>query len=155
MTHEICSEPRGATYHRLLQWCGRRSATVLLVCRPTIPTADSALQLLGNLAPFKLRRSQQSQWPGTELLDDTAEVFEYRVDDDLLQVLHPAGDRLYCWTQPALPEDLCFLKRDGSTLLETISHERAGYLRLDASSLLSLREAVPLLRVKALASMAD
>ncbi|MBX3128286.1 MAG: hypothetical protein KF718_16295 [Polyangiaceae bacterium] len=50
--------------------------------------------------------------------------------DKLVEILVRASDSLYGWQQPQLPEDLAFLRTDGSTVLGTVAHEEDGWLEL-------------------------
>lgn len=61
-------------------------------------------------------------------------------------VLADAATSLYAWRQPELPEDLAFLRADGSVVLATIAHERDAFMELAPHEAARASDAVPWLR---------
>ena len=83
------------------------------------------------LGPHLLSVTQETEWPGTRLFDDTATVHRFSFNFETAQILKDAAGRLYDWIQPHLPEDLSILRHDGSPWLVTITHERYSSVYLN------------------------
>jgi hypothetical protein len=129
LTVDLVDEPSGETYTRLLDWCSARSDRIVLVRRSKTPLTPRAESLLRDLESY-CTSVESNAWPGTTLLGDTATVLTYETTSPVLAALESSCDRLYGWTHPELPEDLSFVRADGTPLLVTIAHERDGYLEL-------------------------
>lgn len=123
-------EPRGASYEALLRRVAEFSSLVLVVVRDDLGLTDEARQLLNELDKLGSSQMRASEWPGTQLLGGEASIWRAPVTDKLVEILVRASDSLYGWQQPQLPEDLAFLRTDGSTVLGTVAHEEDGWLEL-------------------------
>ena len=126
----IEDEPRGETYKALVREAASCCSTALLVVRDGIPGKGRIDETLSKLAPFFIRESRETIWPGTELMTGTARILRYTLSEKCAAVLSATVHGLYDWQQPLLPEDLCTLRDDGRPWLVTISHERDAYLCL-------------------------
>ena len=142
-TYDLVNEPVDETYRGLLRAAVDGCASFLFVVRAGIPVAESVHALIDALDPELISASQESEWPGTELLGHTETVYRFTLTNEALEHLASATDRLYAWLQPDLPEDLCFLRSDGSPWLATISHERDGFLVLSQAEKAYLADLVP------------
>jgi hypothetical protein len=69
--------------------------------------------------------------PGTKLLGSTRLVHEYAITPEVVAVLQETVSGMYEWQ--GSPEDLAFLRADGSELMLTIAHEAEGWLTLHES----------------------
>ena len=143
--YRIAREPAGERYRSLIDAGLRFGETLLLVERPRIGLEKKGSELLAKLEPHLIDVTQQSEWPGTVLLDHTATVYRYRFNFASAQVLKDETDRLYNWVQPELPEDPCILRRDGSAWLITITHERFAGLDLNLAEYEEFKQDAPLL----------
>lgn len=141
--YSFVEEPRGPLYAALVDLAGAHCATALLVVRDGIRLAPSATEILDALSPHAFDPRRTSEWPGTRLFDHTATVHEVAVAPAVLDVLRRAVDGLYEWLQPAAPEDLCFLRADGSAWLTTIAHESEALLELSAEEARAIAESAP------------
>ncbi len=94
-------------------------------------------------------RRRGDAWPGTQLIGETAEIVTIAPTRMVTEVLADAAPGLYDWRQPALPEDLAFLRADGSVLLATITHERDAFMELAPHEAARAFDAVPWLRAHA------
>ncbi len=143
-------EPRGEAYRQLLDFCHARCARVSLVVREMQWLSDAGVEILERLRPHQISVNELSEWPGTKLLADTASVYQYQASPRLLPSLRSAASGLYDWVHPERPEDLCFIRKDGTPMLVSISHERDAYLELTSDEVLQLRGKadliVPLIR---------
>ena len=140
-------EPKGDTYRRLLDASLEYCNVFLLVTRSYPELDESAKGLLEGLQPFFIGRTEESEWPGTELFGSTATVHRFRLTPESVTVLGDATGRLYSWEHPGLPEDLCLIRFDGSPWLVTIAHERDSYLTLSPEEKAQLLIEIPDLRL--------
>jgi hypothetical protein len=115
-----------------------------VVLRPTVPLAASASTVLHRLNDHEIARREVTEWPGTQLLlGATATLIQYRMSSRLADLLASMADGLYEWAQPNLPEDLGFLRDDGSTWLASISHERDSYVEMSRTEEERLLDHIP------------
>ncbi len=63
-------------------------------------------------------------WPGTTLIDGTAQVRFFQCTEALKSALECLGADYAAWAQPNEPEDLALYRSDGSLLLQSTTHER-------------------------------
>jgi len=95
----------------------------------------------------EVRHQPVREWPGTVLSGNrSATLHEYRCTGDLANLLSSLANGLYDWVEPQLPEDLGFLRLDGSTWLASIAHERDAFFELSRHELESLLSREPDLR---------
>ena len=133
------SEPRERTYHRLIDYALGAGATGLLVVRHSPKPDASCFDFVRKLQPYVLSATEQAEWPGTRLLDDVALVYTLAFNYPSADLLKGTVSGLDGWKHPELPEDLCVLRDDGSTLLGSIAHERVGWLSVTDTEQESLR----------------
>ena len=65
----------------------------------------------------------QKEWETTRLLDDTAYVFYFNLNNATREFLKDNSNTLFDWIHPKLPEDLMFYQND-KCILAICSHER-------------------------------
>jgi hypothetical protein len=121
------AEPSGPTYERLVRLAPTYCTQALLVVRDEGGMSEALATVLRDLAAQSRRASS---WPGTRLIGADATVYEAPLSPANVAILCAAGDRLYGWLQPDLPEDLCFLRADGSAWLTSIAHEGDAFLTM-------------------------
>jgi hypothetical protein len=129
MIFTITQEPRDDLYRATVDLASDVCSTFLLVLRSANlnPAGGAVLEAL---KPKLIKEVNASEWPGTKLKRDKARVLYFSLDAESSNLLKTAANGLYEWLQPILPEDLCFMKSDGSPYLVTISHEKDSYLVL-------------------------
>jgi hypothetical protein len=137
------NEPRGEAYKMLLDYAKAFCDKALLVVRPDMPLADSALAVLRRIEPYVQETRSMCSWPGTKLFGLSANVYTLKYHNESCAFLKQQVDGLFGWTQPYAPEDLCLLRVDGSPWLVTISHEHDAYLELSPCEAGLLLQAVP------------
>ena len=145
VTYEFQREPKDQTYRQLIDFVVETGATGLLVVRRHPQPGPACNRFIEQLAPNVVSSSEQTEWPGTRLLDDVATVHRVSLDYGSGELLKYAVDGLYEWQHPKLPEDFCALRVDGSTLLGSIAHEACAWLSLSALELEKLRQGWPAL----------
>lgn len=146
--YDLAEEPKGDVYRKLIQHSLGYCDSFQFVIRPTVDINESCKQLLNNLKPFLRGRTEESQWPGTQLVNGTAEIYRYNLTQASVIILAEVTDSLYAWLQPNLPEDLCFLRFEGKPWLVTITHEADGYLDLSTEERNLLAKKLPELVLK-------
>jgi hypothetical protein len=142
---DLIDEVNGETYVQLLHHALSACQSFSLVIRQTIDVKATAQTVLNRLDGFLIRQEECREWPGTKLLDGTAEVYTFQLLSSSASVLADVADGLFSWTQPELPEDLCLIRRDGEPWLVTIAHEEDGYLVLSPEERIALRHDIPTL----------
>jgi hypothetical protein len=143
-TYYLKSEPAGALYRALLEEAVARAAVGYLIVRTGADLDQSARDLQNRLQRERTFRRNVAEWPGTTLLaGGRATMAEYRCSKRLLDALMSVTDRLYAWRHPRLPEDLGFLRADGSVWLATIAHEGEGFMSLTSAERGDLAERRP------------
>lgn len=141
--YTILDEPTGQAYRDLLRYSLSFSDTFLLVVRHSIPIAATGQEVLDRLKSFQLSRTEESEWPGTQLLDETAIVYRFKSSDESFALLGKVSEGLFSWKQPELPEDLCLIRTDGSPWLVTIAHEKDSYVELSGDEKVDLVAHLP------------
>jgi hypothetical protein len=148
MTYTFHNEPSEETYREIIR-CGLLYCTQFsLVLRSSIHLNESGSQFLQSLRPFLLKAESTSEWPGTRLIDDVADVFYYELSPVSAELITSVSTRLFQWTQPELPEDLCLLRTPADPWLVTIAHEQDGYLNLSDDERVALQGAIPQLELR-------
>lgn len=143
MTYEFHVEPAGDGYRDLLAGLAAIATRSYLIVRHSIPPCVAIAEVLSTLSPHLIRSEIVGSWPGTQLLGPKATMHTYRVGPAYTSALLSVSDRLYAWQQPALPEDLGFLRDDGTWILSTIAHESDGRLEVSESEWRRLVSLVP------------
>lgn len=130
VTLSFVSEPRGDDYRQLLDtgllWCDRGQ----LVVQSSIDLSRHGRKVLRSLGGHDTKTEERASWPGTILGGRTANVITFGLSAAKIAVLKESAQGLFDWIQPALPEDLALLCRDGTPWLTTIAHERDAFLTL-------------------------
>ena len=104
----------------------------------------SAADALARLRKHEVSTREVAEWPGTTLWGgSTAQLTEYSLNAELATDLAALAEGLYDWQQPDLPEDLGFLRLDGSAWLASIAHERDAYFVVSAEEEIELRALLP------------
>lgn len=137
------NEPRGVLYRGLVEWLTPRSAEVWLIVRDEDLQDQSVEDTLNGLGRWQRSAHSVSEWPGTQLLGGTARCYRFDCTPSVAAVVSRLVDGLYDWQQPELPEDLSFIRKNGSPLLSTIAHEREAFLELTPEEEAELRIELP------------
>ncbi len=141
--YDVPCVPSGIVYRKILETGLQHCGSVLFVVRKGLPISDDAKRVITLLSEFKLRSAEESQWPGTVLLGETATVYRYLYNYRVFEILRDSASSFLDWHQPALPEDLCLLRHDESPWFVTISHEGDCYFDLADGETAAVEQAVP------------
>jgi hypothetical protein len=96
------------------------------------PSGQDAIQLL---KPYLIDVQTVSDWPGTKLLWDTANLYKYNFCFELADLLKKISRGILDWKLPDLPEDLCFMIDENTPWMFSITHERDIVLFLSAGEI--------------------
>jgi len=135
----------GELYESLLR-CTAASATAIgvIVRSDKIELSGRAKDLLRALDPYVIRVESVVEWPGTRLVGGRTSLHHlYRLTPESLGLILRAADDLFAWVNPDLPEDLHFLRADGSTVLGTIAQEDDAWIEFDEVEFDDLLENAP------------
>lgn len=126
-------------YRKILDCCVQFCTKLVLVGRDH-HSADSEMlsTTLAKLKPFLEKEENATEWPGTELFDETGIVRTYIFDKEMVNRLGTINSRLYDWIAPDYPEDLSLLRKDGTPFFVSISHEKDCYFKISLEALDSI-----------------
>lgn len=132
-TYDLVLHPSGAVYESILDTAAHFSALIGLIVQsgrtklqPTAHTVFHALE------PFLVRDEEVASWPGSQLYGGyTSRRLLYTLHPEALNVLLTTTTDLFAWVNPALPEDLHFLRADLSTVLGSTAQHDDAWLELD------------------------
>jgi hypothetical protein len=110
--------------------------------------AASGQRVLDELAPFLMKSEDTSVSPASATPFGTFTVFTYRLTPASADILRAATDRLYGWLEPALPQDLCFM-RGAVPWLITLASDREALMITTAEEAASIRARVRGLKLRA------
>ena len=114
-----------------------------MVVRDDLGLSEAGQALLARLEFQLLERKRGSSWPGTTLIGHEATILRFALGEGVLDELAAAAGGLFRWQQPTLPEDLAFIRSDGTAILSSICHEHDAYLELSDDEYHSLIGALP------------
>ena len=117
---------KGEDYRLLIELAMKKCDTFAFVKRRDM-MADEELamkyhnKLVRNIQDSFIERKEQSEWEVTELLEATAYVFYYELNEQTKHFLQTKSNSLFGWMSP-LPEDLMFFSGN-DVWLAVCSHE--------------------------------
>lgn len=143
-TFDIVVRPAGETYQSLLRALVPIASLFGVVIRSEkVRLTEAAESVLRSLEPYLVRVEEVTRWPGTQLIGGrVSRRYIYTLDEGSLGVLLTAASDLFQWINPGLPEDLHFLRHDGSTVLGSTAQEEDAWLEVDSNELERWREQV-------------
>jgi hypothetical protein len=131
-TYDLVDEPIGDDYRALLL-CARSQCDTAVLSVDTGRGLDpSGAEVVDRLSP-QLRSESRS---------GEVRLLRYELSQACVDVLGEAPG-LFAWQQPALPENLCLLRHDGSPWIVSIAAERIGYVEFTPFEKLLLGRAAP------------
>jgi hypothetical protein len=140
-------------YQALLQSAASLATVIGLIVRSDkVALTPHAVGLLRALAPYLIRTERVAEWPGTRLVGGRTSLhYLYRLTPESLAAISAAADDMFAWVNPELPEDIHFLRTDGTTVLGSIAQEDAVWLELDEDELHEMLTSAPAILKFALA----
>lgn len=132
LTIEITDDLTGAHYAELINYAFSAAHNGYLVVQDEPPPDDDLRKFVSSLLPFVVSEARVHEWPGTRLLGGRlATMITFRATDEMRSLILRATDHLCGWVQPCLPEDFGFYDRNGTLLLDTVTHESSAIVYLD------------------------
>jgi hypothetical protein len=130
--YEFKQAPTGEVYEDLLRTAAVFASLFGFIVRsPLVRLQASGRDVMESLAGFLQREEEVDTWPGTHLIGSrTSTRYVYSLTPASLDILLRASSSLYSWVNPGLPEDLHFLRQDGSTALGSVAQEKGVWLEL-------------------------
>lgn len=141
----VVPEPRGAAYRTLLKVIGPLATEFGVIVRSErVRLSEFASQLMQSLSPYQISMDQTQAWPGSQLVGERHSTrHRYRCQPDSLALVVDAARALSEWVNPDLPEDLHFLRSDGSVVLGSIAQENEVWVVLASEEVEQLRALLP------------
>ncbi len=143
--YNLVDEVKGESYFRMLHHALSYCDSFTLVIRHSVAVNATAEAALNRLEPYLIRREEKEEWPGTKLLDGTAQVSRFKLSPETASILAEVADGLFSWIQPNLSEDLCLFRKEGEPWLVSIAHEKDAYMVLSPEESAALTESIPML----------
>ena len=146
-SYSFLTEPKDDLYRDLLALSLKECAYFQLVLRFDWSLNINGKKALESLSPFLKGKLTVSEWPGTILHGQTAQLLRFILNKRSVQVLGELTSSLYSWVYPDLPEDLSLIREDDLPWLVTISHDTDSYLYLSEEEFHSLTRENPRFRI--------
>jgi hypothetical protein len=133
----IVAEPREQMYREFVSVLASMAERFLLV-QHSLPIAGITREeeeIFATLAPWCVLVEERADWPGTTHGPGARAdqpIYEYATAPGAIEVLQQTVSGLYEWLTPR-PEDLAFLRTDGSVILYSVAHEQEAELSLTSS----------------------
>ena len=109
-------------YSKLLREMLTNADSFSFVVRDGMGLNESGKKIIEDLKSHLIEATRSSEWPGTKLINHTALVSKYRLNEESIKSLSRVKG-LFDWMQPDLPEDLTFYKND-KPIFVSIAHEK-------------------------------
>lgn len=118
---------KGKRYKQLIDFLSKHCTRFAFVeDRRMMDIEEERLAYIHNLIAYVdehlVERKIQQEWATTKLVDDTAYVFYFNLNNATKQFLKDHSNSLFDWINPELPEDLMFFQND-KCILATCTHE--------------------------------
>lgn len=130
----LVTEPQGQLYRDFVAALATMADRFLLVQHSTsiVGTTVEEGAIFAALEPWCVLMEDRAEWPGTTRAPGARAqqpIYEYVTASGAIAVLQRAVSGLYEWLTPR-PEDLAFLRKDGSVILYSVAHEQEAGLSL-------------------------
>lgn len=140
------TDPRGAAYEHLIDELIEKTDRFLLVDRgryddDEIPGVSRVLQ---RLKPYLIEScTMEEMMMQSGAMYSEGIYYIYRCTPKSGQILKEEANRFHDWLYPSLPDDLCFLKEDGSDYFFSVAHENIYGMRITQEEASELMERIP------------
>ncbi|MDF9843596.1 MULTISPECIES: leucine-rich repeat domain-containing protein [unclassified Paenibacillus] len=160
---EMHTDPRGEAYRQVID-LGIQNAEWFVLGEKfsTEPGVDTSAReryapVLNHLKPYLVKTIVIQDKDTKEIMKELGELkntydshafygsgtyYFYRCCEESGNVLKQAANRLADWMYPKLPEDLCFLKKEGGDYLYSVVHERIYGMEVTEEEAAGLMEQV-------------
>ncbi|WP_339273073.1 leucine-rich repeat domain-containing protein [Paenibacillus sp. FSL W8-0426] len=139
------TDPRNEAYEQLIDELIKRTDRFMLVDRgyyDEMPLRVS--EVLSKLEPYLIEKCSMEELmlrSGAMYTEGTYYIF--RCTPESGQILKQEARRFKDWFYPDLPDDLCFLQKDGSDYFFSVAHEDMFGMRISEEEAIQLMERIP------------
>ncbi|MDR6717758.1 leucine-rich repeat domain-containing protein [Paenibacillus amylolyticus] len=140
------TDPRGTAYELLIDELIEKTDRFMLVDRKYVEgdTPERVAKVLQRLEPYLIEKStMEEMMMQSGAMYSEGIYYIYRCTPDSGQVLKEEANRFHDWLYPSLPDDLCFLKEDGSDYFYTVAHEHMYGMHITQEEAIELMERIP------------
>ncbi|MEK7096675.1 MAG: hypothetical protein AAB881_01880 [Patescibacteria group bacterium] len=118
-------------YYKILEMANNYCDRFYFVIPNTAQMPETVNHVINSLQPFVADIQKVKEWPGTVIYSEGYNLlYTYYLNKESEKALKGITNDLYSWTKPVLPEDLGFLRKDGSPWFISITHEKDCYMEL-------------------------
>lgn len=140
------TDPSGTAYELLIDELIEKTDRFMLVDRKYVEgdTPERVAKVLQRLEPYLIEKSTMEEMMMLSgAMYSEGIYYIYRCTPDSGQVLKEEANRFHDWLYPSLPDDLCFLKEDGSDYFYTVAHEHMYGMHITQEEAIELMERIP------------
>ncbi|MGC5773150.1 leucine-rich repeat domain-containing protein [Paenibacillus pabuli] len=146
MTVAFHTDPRGSAYEQLIDELIEKTERFLLVDRgqsnEEVPPGVS--KVLRRLQPYFIEScTMEEMMIQSGAMYSEGTYYIYRCTPDSGQILKEEAARFHDWLYPSLPDDLCFLKPDGSDYFFNVAHENIYGMHITQEEASELMDRIP------------
>ncbi|WP_433744515.1 leucine-rich repeat domain-containing protein [Paenibacillus amylolyticus] len=120
------TDPKGTAYELLIDELIEKADRFMLVDRQYAEegTPVGVAKVLQRLEPYLIEScAMEEMMIQSSAMYAEGNYYIYRCTTESGQILKEEANRFHDWCYPSLPDDLCFLKEDGSDYFYTVAHE--------------------------------
>jgi len=132
--YTLSKEPEGILYKTLLENLIKFCDTAAFVIQEEEELSNKALKFLNKISNTVVEKKRVISWPGTKLigveLDEGALFYKIVFNENSCEIFKEETEGLFDWIEPNMPEDLSFLRPDGTEFFISISHEKDCYFKI-------------------------
>ena len=145
--YEIINEPRNNIYSKLVDFLIKNCNAFILVKKDQLKFNENCEKIINSLKPYLINEYKSDEWPGTKLLGNYANIYNFECNLNTSEILKNACVGLYSWLSPNFPEDICFYVSNDPFLV-TISHEKTGLLNNIENKIVLFKNELPEIRLE-------
>ncbi|MFC9709808.1 leucine-rich repeat domain-containing protein [Paenibacillus sp. NPDC056933] len=140
------TDPRSSAYEQLIDELIEKTDRFLLVDRRRYNEDEPprVSKVLGRLQPHLIEScTMEEMMMQSGAMYSEGIYYIYRCTPESGQILKEEANRFHDWLYPSLPDDLCFLKQDGSDYFFNVAHENIYGMHITQEEASDLMERIP------------
>ncbi len=140
------TDPRGSAYEQLIDELIVKTNLFLLVDRRRYNDDEvpGVSKVLRKLKPYLIEScTMEEMMMQSGAMYSKGVYYIYRCTPESGQILKEVANRFQDWLYPLLPDDLCFLKEDGSDYFFSVVHEEIYGMKITQAEAIELMERIP------------
>ncbi|WP_413372242.1 leucine-rich repeat domain-containing protein [Paenibacillus taichungensis] len=146
LTVSFHTDPRGTAYEQLIDKLIEKTDRFLLVDRGRYNEDEppGVSKVLRRLQPYLIEScTMEEMMMQSGAMYSEGIYYIYRCTQESGQILKEEAKRFHDWLYPSLPDDLCFLKEDGSDYFFSVAHENIYGMHITQEEASELMERIP------------